>query len=400
MRAIIDAEPGDGPRPTRTDLNRTRPNLRRWDLFCSVVDNFGDIGVCWRLAQQLANEHGLQIRLWVDDLESLACLVPAAKVDADEQRIGLIDVRRWTIDFPLCDVADVVIEAFACQLPAVYVVAMAQREQLPIWINLEYLSAEEWVEDCHQLASPQSKSRLTKHFFFPGFSSGTGGLLRENSLLATRDSFDRTIENPFWESLGVAPRINEELRVSLFCYPNPSLPDFLRGLAEGSGPVRLLVSPGAATDLTAQWIGEKLSPGAEYRRNSLTIQGLPFLPQATYDQLLWGCDVNFVRGEDSFVRAQWAQKPFVWQIYPQADQVHLIKLNAFLNRYLCDLPVPITQAVRRCWHAWNDGGEIADAWRDFVAMRGIIEPHAKVWARQLDRTGNLADNLVRFVRGT
>ena len=24
-----------------------------WDIFCSVVDNFGDIGVTWRLARQL-----------------------------------------------------------------------------------------------------------------------------------------------------------------------------------------------------------------------------------------------------------------------------------------------------------------------------------------------------------
>jgi hypothetical protein len=21
-----------------------------WDIFCRVIDNFGDIGVCWRLA--------------------------------------------------------------------------------------------------------------------------------------------------------------------------------------------------------------------------------------------------------------------------------------------------------------------------------------------------------------
>ncbi len=38
------------------------------DIFCAVVDNYGDIGVCWRLARQLAHEHGMTVRLWVDDL--------------------------------------------------------------------------------------------------------------------------------------------------------------------------------------------------------------------------------------------------------------------------------------------------------------------------------------------
>ena len=52
-----------------------------------------------------------------------------------------------------------------------------------------------------------------------------------------------------------------------------------------------------------------------------------------------------VRGEDSFVRAQWAALPFVWQAYPQADAAHLTKVAAFLDRYCIGLPLSATAAV-------------------------------------------------------
>jgi hypothetical protein len=45
--------------------------MKSWDIFCRVIDNYGDIGVCWRLARQLANEYPYQIRLWVDELAAL-----------------------------------------------------------------------------------------------------------------------------------------------------------------------------------------------------------------------------------------------------------------------------------------------------------------------------------------
>ncbi|HET9045379.1 MAG TPA: elongation factor P maturation arginine rhamnosyltransferase EarP, partial [Casimicrobiaceae bacterium] len=41
---------------------------QRWDVFCKVVDNFGDAGVCWRLARQLVAEHDLAVTLWIDVL--------------------------------------------------------------------------------------------------------------------------------------------------------------------------------------------------------------------------------------------------------------------------------------------------------------------------------------------
>lgn len=371
--------------------------MRRWDLFCRVIDNYGDIGTCWRLAQQLATEHGADVRLWVDNLDRFSSLCPSIATAADAQRVGSIEIRRWSADFPIVEVADVVVEAFACDLPASYIAAMTQRDVAPVWINLEYLSAEAWVEDCHLLASPRSNSTLKKYFFFPGFTIRTGGLLRERDCVAARTAFDAVAALEFWGSMEIPPPTAGETRISLFCYQNTALPELLQCWANGPLRTCVLATPGAATAQVARWSQRELAPGASLQRDSLTVHALPFLSQPAFDRLLRACDVNFVRGEDSFVRAQWAQRPFVWQIYPQAEQAHRVKLEAFLARYLAEFEKPAI--VRRCWQAWNGSGNISAAWQDFAANRQSIERHGKVWVSQLDQTGNLANNLVSFVRG-
>ena len=401
--------------------------MPQWDIFCTVVDNYGDIGVCWRLARQLVDEHGVDVRLWVDRLESFAHLCPAITINADRQTVQQVEVRHWRADFPAVEVADVVIEAFACELPETYAVAMAERAVPPIWINLEYLSAEDWVEGCHLLASPHPQYSLTKHFFFPGFTDKTGGLLRERGLLANRAAFNSNDAEVFWSMLLQIPaRTEAEIRISLFCYDNAALPGLVQCWADGPDPIRVLATPGAATQQVANWFGKSLVAGDVVRKDSLTVHVLPFLPHAGYDWLLWSCDVNFVRGEDSFVRAQWAQRPFVWQIYPQADDAHLVKLNAFLGKYLDNFEAAV--AVKSLWHAWNEHSQrvagagpagspgnrapglpvgsapatlapigMAAAWQDFATNRLLIEQHGKEWATRLDRLNDLSNNLVRFV---
>ncbi len=173
--------------------------------------------------------------MWVDQLQSLAQLCPAVSTDADQQRVGRIEIRRWRSDFPQVEAADVVIEAFACELPESYIAAMARQTVAPVWINLEYLSAEDWVEGCHRLPSLRTKWPLTKYFFFPGFTPQTGGLLRERDLLGNRAAFDAAAEAEFWHSVGFPARSDQELRVSLFCYQNAALPDLLQCWATASG---------------------------------------------------------------------------------------------------------------------------------------------------------------------
>jgi len=368
--------------------------MRRWDIFCAVVDNYGDIGTCWRLAQQLADEHDADVRLWVDNLDAFARLCPSVSPLFSRQRLESIEIRQWPSDFPVVEVADVVIEAFACELPATYIAAMTERSEAPVWINLEYLTAEDWVEDCHLLPSLQSRLPLKKYFFFPGFTSRTGGLLRERDLLARRAAFDASAEAEFWREVGL-PRIDDELRISLFCYDNASVFELLECWSAGNTAIRVMAAPGAATDQIASWFRDALLPGAVLRRGSLTVNAMPFLPQSDYDKLLWACDLNFVRGEDSFVRAQWAQQPFVWQIYPQSENAHVVKLDSFLRRYLEKFSH--ADVVRALWHAWNGAGDVGAAWKEYIANWRPILEHGKLWASELDRAGNLANNLIRFV---
>jgi len=374
---------------------------RSCDIFCAVVDNYGDIGVCWRLARQLAHEHGLEVRLWVDDLHSFGAMLPELEVSEARQVCRGIEICLWAEQMPEVQPADLVIGAFACQLPASYVLAMAARTPAPVWLNLEYLSAEDWVESHHGLPSPHPSLPLTKYFFFPGFTSRTGGLLIERDLLAQRDVFQS--DSPglarFWQALGVAERQAEELRVSLFCYENPAIPGLLQTWVDGEAPVTCLLPEGRAVPQVAAFFGAlRGQAGSVWQRGSLRVQVLPFVEQPEYDRLLWACDVNFVRGEDSCVRAQWAARPFIWHIYPQHDGVHLQKLEALQRRYAAGLTTQAGRAVAELWQAWNAGNPaIAPAWRSFALHRAELARHGRDWAASL--AGNdLALNLLDFSR--
>jgi hypothetical protein len=335
-----------------------------------------------------------------------------------------------------------VIEAFACKLPESYIEAMAAQKNKPVWLNLEYLSAEDWVEGAHRLPSPHARLPLTKYFFFPGFTEKTGGLLLERDLLARRDAFqgDLAAQQAYWRGLGVPERVEGELRVSLFSYENDNVEALLRAWEQGATPVVCCVPKGrvlpqvvayfdplgmngmsshnpfdlnplqlplirgragsAPPLIRGGWEGfgvNELSGMKTWQRGNLRMHVLPFVEQARYDELLWACDVNFVRGEDSCVRAQWAGKPFVWHIYPQHDGVHMAKLRALSALYGAGLPAQACQANENLWLAWNGEGDIASAWQAFETQRGELERHALVWSAQL-AGNNLALNLLDFSR--
>jgi hypothetical protein len=161
----------------------------RWDIFCTVIDNYGDIGIAWRLARGLAREHGLDVRLWVDDLQAFRHIWPAIDPSADAQSCEGVTVCAWRTPFGAPEPAQVVIDAFGCALPDAYLDAMSAQSPPPVWINLEYLSAEPWVAEHHGLPSPHPRLPLTRYFFFPGYTADTGGLLAEADLAARRAAF-------------------------------------------------------------------------------------------------------------------------------------------------------------------------------------------------------------------
>jgi uncharacterized repeat protein (TIGR03837 family) len=305
---------------------------------------------------------------------------------------------------PALETGDFVIEAFACELPQTRLQAMAQRQPPPVWINLEYLSAEDWVAGCHGLASPHPRLGLIKHFFFPGFDRDSGGLLRERGLLAARDAFVRDQRAQWWAARGLADLPSAALRISLFAYERPGLSALLHLWAAGAHPVVLLVPEGRVVADVARALGRpQLVSGDRVDQGRLTVVVLPFSDQPAYDRLLWACDLNFVRGEDSFVRAQWAARPLVWQIYPQACGADADKLAAFLARYTAGLDPAAAQALRTLWTAWNadtdphaDGSALVAAWPAFAAALPTLQTHARQWCEALAAQPDLATRLTEF----
>ena len=351
------------------------------DLFCRVIDNYGDIGVCWRLARQLQTEHGWRMRLWVDDplpLHQLASPVAG------------IEVRHWDTNFPDVSPANIVIEAFACELPDNYLAAMAALQEKPVWINLEYLCVEAWGPDFHCQPSPHPRLPLTKYFFVPGTLPGSGGLLREADLLSRQASF-------------VRPAASAAMKVFLFCYANPALPYLLQAWSAGPYPVHCRVAAGRPAEQVTAWLAGDFPAGMQQQRNMLHLEAMPFVPQADFDALLWASDLNFVRGEDSFARAQWAALPLIWQIYPQADTTHHEKLSAFLARYTEGLEASARQALLAFNQIWNGitpptQENVSAAWQALSLALPALKTRAKTWQQHLLGLGNLAGNLAIFCK--
>ncbi|MBB5401296.1 elongation factor P maturation arginine rhamnosyltransferase EarP [Paraburkholderia youngii] len=373
------------------------------DIFCAVIDNFGDIGVCWRLARQLAHEHGWQVRVFVDDLHAFKRLCPSLVLERARQTLDGIVIEHWHEPSHAGDtleVADVVIEAFGCELPPVYITAMAERARAPLWFNLEYLSAEDWIADFHLRPSPHPRYALSKIFFFPGLGPGTGGVLKERDLDAARAAFEGSpaARTDWWRNVtGHAPPPADATVVSLFAYENPAVDSLLEQWRDGASPIVLLVPEGRISGALARFFGlPSFAAGTYATRGNLSAHALAFTEQPGYDALLWASDINFVRGEDSFVRAQWAAKPFVWHIYPQADDAHLPKLDAALAHYTRTLSKDARAALGRFWHAWNGAGQ--PDWAEFQRHYPALKRRAAAWAVELAQVGDLAGNLTSFAK--
>ena len=349
----------------------------RWDLYCRVVDNFGDAGVAWRLAADLAGR-GESVRLAIDDPRPLAWMAPGGAAG--------VEVGPW--EAAGGSPPDVLVELFGAGLPEPAKEAAAGATPPTLVVNLEHLSAESYVERSHGLPSPRvlsSGRTLTTWFYFPGFTACTGGLLREADLLARRSAFDA---EAWLASQGLRTRDGER-RVSLFCYPNEAIGALLQSLADE--PTLLLLTPGPAADQVADRLGSEMALGR------LRAARLQALSQLDFDHLLWSCAINFVRGEDSLVRALWAGAPFVWQLYPQTDGAHAAKLDAFLDLFLAGADPHLARSLRTLFARWNGIGastaplELPDAALDFAWLR-----HCHAWRDELASRPDLVTSLMEF----
>ncbi len=367
-----------------------------WDVFCRVIDNFGDIGVCWRLSAQLA-ARGHQVRLWVDDASALHWMAPGAL----EGAVAGVQVMDWAHSrqparLANLPVADVWIEGFGCDIAPEFIAKHADSTwargqnglKIPVWINLEYLTAEAFAERTHTLPSPVlhgPAAGWTKYFFYPGFTGGTGGLLREPDLAARQTVFDRSA----WLARMGIPWQGERL-VSLFCYEPPVLGDFLQQLQHDATPTRLLVTHGRARHAVENLGPIGLQP-TSLKGSALSISYLPPLTQVDFDHLLWASDVNCVRGEDSLVRALWAGKPLLWHLYPQDDAAHHAKLDAFLDMLGAD------PTLRQFHQAWNGTDRATGPLPSPVAHFDAWQKNVESTRSRLLQMDDLLTQLLRLV---
>ena len=387
--------------------------LSKWDIFCNVVDNFGDIGVCWRLACNLA-ERGISVRLWVDDVSPLAWMAPTGHahievIDCKNKDFTNLNQQLKVAKYAL---GDVLIDTFDCEFAINLIASQAINtpasginstilEQIrPVWLNLEYLTAESFAERAHTLPYVHRSGAAqgwTQLYFYPGFNDKTGGLLREVDFFERQKAFDKTAwlaglkfeVSDYSHSESIKPTLSSSRLISLFCYEPVALESLIDQLSNSETPTCLLVTAGRATNAVRTVLeGKKRLQTAYLLPKVLSILYLPQLTQTDYDHLLWSCDLNFVRGEDSLVRAIWAAKPFIWQIYPQHDGVHLVKLDAFLG--MMDAP----ESLKIAHQVWNSSANEA-IFPDLEL--GIWAKSARNLGRKLRLQVDLASSLIAFV---
>lgn len=380
--------------PSETRLSKTC-----W-LFCSVIDNFGDIGVSWRLASMLSGELGWRVCLWTDDASVLRMLCPdLPPVPCDYRNIH---INVWNPHFSdgLDGVPrpDVLIETFGCDLPS-DVLEIARREK-PVWLNWEYLSAEEGHERLHGLPSPQAGG-VEKYFWFMGFSDKSGGLLREKDY-HRQAFFD---EAAFRGRLKLPPKTAQEWL--LFGYEGSAWIRWLEMWRQAGEPVTLLLAGGkvlkSLEDAGAVPRNALKNDGDIFQTASVRLIKIPFVAQTEFDRLLHLSDGLIVRGEDSFVRAQLSGKLFLWHIYPQEENVHLEKLDAFWQRCRPFYSPDVFDSLQILSKDLNGGQQVSpqtllNAWRHLQGRLNIWQAGAAAWSEMLARQESAVEKLAKFLQ--
>jgi len=394
-------------------------NYTSLDIFCHVIDNFGDAGVAWRLARalQALPNHGT-IRLFIDSLNTLHAIVPKLSVTQFIQSVAevtIIDASKLNADhLPSLGTADIVIEAFACEIPECYYKEALFSSRLII--NIDYLSAETWVEGYHLQESLLPSGTAKKYFFMPGFTSATGGLLQSPEVMHFRtqsSSAQREYLSSLLAKAGYTTPLHPEALVcSVFSYLR-SFDTFLSDASTLTHPL-LIICFGAKTKesmlqsvarLEPECIPTKDTPRVIPYKNC-TILLLPFLPQAEYDALLCSTDFNIVRGEDSLARAVLSGKPFIWNAYLQDAKYHKVKvaaLTAMMQRFFDDEQLfsrfaALQEHFNDLAVEQGDHFTTGESFTDFFADLKKIEHSTRKLCYFIEQNCNLVEKLSDFIK--
>ena len=357
-------------------------------ILCKVVDNFGDIGVVFRLAKNLLRlRPTLKISLVVSDLHSFKAIFPQIDERAENQSAFGMKIFRWNMDkknalefFP--QIPSVILECFQCGRPdwleeILFADDFSQKIQI---INIDYLTAEDWADDFHLLKSGTRKTNVKKIIFMPGFTKKTGGLLLDSQKIKNSDErFSKDVfkilifsyERDFSQIVGAISWLSKETRVKVF----------------------LAKSKNAAPFLDAFEKSDK----------SFEVEELPFLSQDDWDSFLYSCDFLFVRGEDSMARACLSGKPFVWHAYVQDENWQLVKVDALLQKIKRHFENESDfNLISRFWK-WYNGEKIQENPQKILetilekSANGKFDSAFKNFAKSLEENGDLAENLFNYI---
>ncbi len=315
------------------------------DIFCHVIDNYGDIGVVYRLAKDLRDKHNGKIRVIMNKLDEFVKINPSASITSYQEINNIIYIEEefFKENFEKFSVADIFIEAFGCNIFDEYIEVAKTKSRL--WINLEYLSGEKWIEDVHLMESLTGSSTLKKIFYMPGFSKNSGGLLMDDGFLKRSNhtkNNPKAVLSKYFKDFD----FQDKLVGSIFSYEK-NFENLIKTLqAQEKETVLLLM--GEKTKKSFLEIFEKnyKEDFLNFRKcGKIYLYDVDFLSQEEYEEIISAVDFNFTRGEDSIVRGLLLGKPFLWHIYLQEDMVHMDKLNSFLERFKESIPLTTKEEV-------------------------------------------------------
>jgi len=353
-----------------------------WVIFCRVVDHFGDAGFCWRLAVALKRLEIGHVVLVIDQLTVLEKLRGKEPLDGVSIFSWSDTEARWNKSgVPSSESADIVIEAFACEIPEAYVRSLGLGCQ---WITLDYLATEPWADQVHGKPSPLPRcshpAALKRRWFIPGFSAATGGLLHGS-----------------WRNLST-----QERRLWRHRLTGESIGD----------DVFLILAFGYSDADWEFFSNEQLPRPKGFKSVRLWRPEGMQLSQIEFDCSLQACDLNFVRGEDSFVRAHWAaagpwQVPFVWQPYRQPDRAHRHKLAGWAEQILRAPQLSVLRDLHWAWNQLGPAGQESESrsgpdlhrdWSAFCQHYRQVQSHLHRFCLNLARQQGLEVNLIGSIR--
>ncbi len=391
-------------------------------ILCKVIDNFGDIGVVYRLARSLSElDSSLKLNLVVSDLSTFSKMAGEINPSLSFQQFRGWNILDWN-DSATCKkyfkehIPLNILECFQCGRPdwldeILFSEEFSKSGLISRIVNIEYLTAESWADDFHLKRGATSSANVKKAFYMPGFTSKTGGLILDKSFIQARD--DSNYRKKLLDSIYSHVNFNDkDFNILLFSYPK----DFCfffntlnRYSAKKTEKIHVFVAPGAGKESF-----EKTA--AQYSDCGFSINYLPYMNQEKWDAFLCSMDFLFIRGEDSFARAVLSGKPFLWNIYQQDEEYHLVKLKAFLDRLDCPQINEFSWLYNRNFEL-KAGDEAIDAWQNVSNIKDSNSARSRMeelllsilenaenlqkifrnFALQTESLGNLAQKVVDFL---